>query len=279
VTDSHELDSTRARLRLEEALGEPEDRLDLVALAVASLEYPALDHAGALAQLDGFAERVRALKPVSPDEQLGALRQVLAQEEGFRGQAERYFHADSSHLNRVLETRVGLPITLSVVYVEVARRARIPLFGISFPGHFLAGLEDGDDVRVIDPYNAGRELTRPMCEGLLVRMAPNLDFSPALLEPASMRDVGYRMLQNLKRLHLERGEGERALKVLDLLLVLAPDHPGELRTRAGLLSAMGAYKAALSYVERCLHSCPGAPDAESLREAARALREKMEQLN
>jgi regulator of sirC expression with transglutaminase-like and TPR domain len=104
-------------------------------------------------------------------------------------------------------------------------------------------------------------------------------FTPSMLVAASVRTIAYRMLNNLKRVYLDKGDGDRALGVVDLMLTLAPDHPGELRARAAILSALGAYRAALRDVERCLELSPDAPDQDSLRMTAKALRHRVELLN
>ena len=221
---------------------------------------PTLDAAECLRTLDALALRVqveverhsgRARRSASCE----ALRHVLADIEGFRGNDEDYHQPENSFLDRVLERKVGLPITLSVVYLEVARRAGIRLYGVPFPGHFLVACDAGDHKLLVDPFHAGSILTEHGCEELLKRVAPQLKFDPAMLSPAPVELIAYRMLSNLRRVYLEREDPERGLAVVDLLLMLAPDHPGELRTRAALLANLGAYRAALKDVEKSW-SCP-----------------------
>lgn len=276
------LGSPRARSLLERALSADPPRLDLAALSIAALEYPDLDVAACEGALDGLAARVvgSSALPQTTLSNVQSLRRVLGDEEGFRGNAEQYSDPENSFLNRVLDRKLGLPITLSVVYLEVARRAGIPLFGVSFPGHFLVACElDQGRKLVVDPYNGGQLLTEAGCEDLLKKVAPQVKFAPKMLAPAPVKTVTYRMLNNLKRVYLDRGDGERALRVVDLMLALAPDHPGELRARAAILSALGAYRAALTDVERCLELSPDAPDHQSLLMTAKALRQRVEFLN
>jgi regulator of sirC expression with transglutaminase-like and TPR domain len=272
----------RARQILLPALEAEPPRLDTAALGIAALEHPDLDLRRCERSLAALADRVRARGDPGGRllEGVQALRGVLADEEGFRGNADDYQDPENSFLNMVLERKVGLPISLSVLYLEVARRARVPLFGVSFPGHFLvAGDLDGGRKLVLDPFNGGALLTETGCEDLLQRVAPQVKFTPSMLVPASVRTIAYRMLNNLKRVYLDKGDGERALGVVDLMLTLAPDHPGELRARAAILSALGAYRAALADVERCLELSPDAPDQDSLRMTAKALRHRVELLN
>ncbi|AGC43573.1 hypothetical protein MYSTI_02251 [Myxococcus stipitatus DSM 14675] len=273
-----------ARERLVSALAAEPPRLDLAALAIATLDRPELDAPACLHVLDVLAcrvqveterlkERGEALAP------LRALRHVLSDIEGFRGNEDDYHAPDNSFLDQVLERKLGLPITLSVVYLEVARRAGIPLYGVPFPGHFLVAHDAGDHKLVMDPFHDGDILTEHGCEELLKRVAPQLKFDRAMLAPAPVELIAYRMLSNLRRVYLGREDRERGLAVVDLLLLLAPDHPGELRTRAALLANLGAYRAALRDVERCLELSPEAPDRERLELTARELRERASLLN
>ena len=276
-----DLTHPRAEELLDEALSAQPERLDLAAFAVAALESPTLEVDRYLARLDALAERVRARRgePWGAREQLAALHHVLVVEEGFRGNESDYGDPLNSLLDAVMERKVGIPISLSVLWMEVARRAGIALYGVGFPGHFLVGLDDADGRRfVADPFHHGRVLSPDDCSALLRKAVPNALVSEDLFQPAPVRAITWRMLTNLKRLHFAKGDQTRALKVEDLLLRLAPDHPGELRARAALLSSLGAYKAALADVERVLQLGP-APDAPALHAAARALRERLAFVN
>nr|QKW93636.1 regulator of SirC expression [Cystobacter sp.] len=273
-----------AREHLLSALAADPPRLDLAALAIATLNRPELDAAACLHTLDALACRVQLEMERHAGHGevmagLTALRHVLADIEGFRGNEEDYQSPDNSFLDLVLERKVGLPITLSVVYLEVARRAGIPLYGVPFPGHFLVACSAGDHKLVVDPFHGGEILTEEGCKELLERVAPQLKFNPSMLAPAPVELITYRMLSNLRRVYLEREEYERGLAVVDLLLMLAPNHPGELRTRAALLANLGAYRAALKDVERCMELSPDAPDRDRLELTARELRERASLLN
>jgi regulator of sirC expression with transglutaminase-like and TPR domain len=277
-----ELQCARARELLDQAMHADPPRLDWAALAISALENPAVDPEACELALDGYAERVRTRWNGSGHvfEGIQALRHVLGVEEGFRG--HRLDDADvmgNSLLDRVIDRKVGLPITLSVIYLEVARRAGVPIYGVSFPGHFLLATDIDGTKLAMDPFAGGELLTETGCQNLLRKVAPQIRFQPKMLVPASVKVIASRMLNNLKRNYLEAGEHERALRVLDLLLLLAPDHPGDLRTRATLLSAVGAYRAALADVERCLTLSPHAPDHQQLRWTATALRERVDTLN
>jgi regulator of sirC expression with transglutaminase-like and TPR domain len=274
-----ERSTPRASELLRAALIAEPQRLDWAALAIAALDDGAADLAALELSLDALASRVReARSGEGIDSGLAALQKVLGEEEGFRGHP-RPAKAEDSFIDAVLRTKRGLPITLGVLYVEVARRAGIPLYGISFPGQFLGGCYAGLAKRVLNPIDGGKVLGAEEIHALLRKFAPRMQLSEALLMPASVAAIATRMLANLKALYLEKGEGERALRVVDHLLILSPDHPGELRTRAALLSALGAYRAALADVERCLTLGPQSLDASNLAQAAKALRQRVEMLN
>ncbi len=276
-----DLTHPRAEELLDEALSAQPERLDLAAFAVAALESPTLEVDRYLARLEALSERVTARRTGTWGalEQLAALHHVLVVEEGFRGNESDYGDPLNSLLDAVMERKVGIPISLSVLWMEVARRAGIALYGVGFPGHFLVGLDDADGRRfVADPFHHGRVLSPDDCSALLRKAVPNALVSEDLFQPAPVRAITWRMLTNLKRLYFAKGDQTRALKVEDLLLRLAPDHPGELRARAALLSSLGAYKAALADVERVLQLGP-APDAPALHAAARALRERLAFVN
>ncbi|MEN9797755.1 MAG: hypothetical protein RL653_1451 [Pseudomonadota bacterium] len=252
------------------------ERLDLAALAVASLDGAVDEHA-VEARLQGLAERVKA---AAGTDGLDALVRVLAEEEGFRGDTERYDAPENSYLPQVLERRRGLPILLATVYVDVARRAGLPLHAVNFPGHVVvaAPCEVGFP-RVLDPFHGGQLLTRSACEALLRRMAPHLSFDVSLLAPADVQTLAARMLHNLRRYHLREKELSRALAVQSLVMELLPDHPAELRLRASMLASLGASRAALKDLDLCLALHPDSPDRAEVERAREALRERVERLN
>lgn len=268
------------RVWMQQALASPSPSLDRIALAIAAVGNPDVDANAVLGRLDELGARVKTAGGDSVREKLEALRQVLAVEERFRGDPDDYFAPENSFLDRVFERRKGLPIALSILYVEVGRRAGIPLFGIPFPAHFVAGAELEDGSRVaIDAFEGGRVLGEQDCEALLQRVAPGTRFEPGMLAPASPQAIAFRMLNNLKRVYLEREDYEHAVCVVDLMLAVEPEHPGELRTRARLFEKLGAFRAALVDVERALREWPQPPDHAQLLRWAKTLRDRVTLLN
>jgi regulator of sirC expression with transglutaminase-like and TPR domain len=190
-----------------------------------------------------------------------ALRSVLALGAGFRGNVDDYYDPDNSYLDAVLRRRLGIPITLSVVYLEVARRLGKPLVAVGMPGHFLVRHEE----TLIDPFHGGRVVTEADCARLLdVIYQGRLPFSPDMLRPTPDRDVLARVLTNLKAVHARAGRTEDAIRAIDRLLQLNPLAMEEHRDR-GLLKLSLGEASGRADVEAYLDVLPNAPDATALR--------------
>jgi regulator of sirC expression with transglutaminase-like and TPR domain len=211
----------------------PAPTLAELALWIAAEEYPELDISAYLNRLDKLAERVRRIEARLQVGLIEALRIVLAEEQGFHGNREHYADPRNSFLNEVLDRKTGIPITLSLVYIEVARRLGLEAHGIGFPGHFLAQIRSGDQTVVIDAFHGGRVLAMEECEILLAKMTSNrVTFSPELLLPASWRTVAYRLLANLKNIYIQQpAELQRALGVVDRMLLVQPGSQADVRDR------------------------------------------------
>ena len=266
MTRPYALGHPPGRAELLDALSMEPPRLDLAALAIARLGNEALDLPRALATLDALAARVRGRLHGTG---LDALTSVLADDEGFTGDDTTAFAPENSYLDQVLRRRLGLPITLSVLYIEVGRRAGLAVKGIGLPGHFVARLDD----QYFDPFHQGRPLTIEACRELVLRSGASFD--PRHLEPVTTQAICWRMLNNLKSAWLHRAEPEQALKPVDLLLALSPGHPAELRLRAALLMDLGAFRAALADVEACLRLAVDPPDRERLTATAETLKRRI----
>jgi regulator of sirC expression with transglutaminase-like and TPR domain len=218
------------------------------ALIIARLEYPALDPRPSLETLDRLGAqarvRVRRVSGQSVRARLTALNGLLFEDEGFSGNHGHYDDFRNSFLNIVLERRLGIPITLALVYMEVASRAGIDVQGIAFPGHFLMRVpvseaDAGSEEIFLDPFDAGVELDIADCRKLLGRhlgvTAEEGPFDPTLLRPCSRRHMLARILNNLKRTYVELRSFRHARRVTNLLLTVDPMLLSEVRDR-GLLS-------------------------------------------
>jgi regulator of sirC expression with transglutaminase-like and TPR domain len=190
-------------------------------------------------------------------ERLAALHQVLFVEAGFRGNHEDYYDVGNALLPRVLERRRGLPILLSVIYVEVARRVGIQADPVAFPGHFLARCAFDDGFVVVDPFNAGRLLDRAECAELLEEVTDGeQSFDDTLLAPAAEIEVLRRVYLNLRRAHLMAGDIARALRAQDGVVALDPSSIPALHDRARLYARLGAHRLAEMDLVRCLKIGP-----------------------
>jgi regulator of sirC expression with transglutaminase-like and TPR domain len=221
----------------------PERHIDLgeAALVIAAEEQPGLDPDPWLDRLDILGERLRPrLRRARNDlDRLGALLDLLFGEEGLRGNVEDYYDPRNNYLNEVLDRRLGIPITLALICLEVGRRAGVPLEGVGFPGHFLLRLGNHPHV-LIDPFEAGRLLTQRDCEELLTRLTKGeMRFDPRLLRTSGPRQILHRILNNLRGVYLNRGEMGRLLPVLDRMLLLDPEDSVSLRERGILHTRCG----------------------------------------
>lgn len=268
----------RAELRrrfAEEARSERPD-LSLLCLLVGAAADPTLDEAGldgAQVDLDSLAGRV-PFRPGGPLAWAVALRELLGERLGFGGSAADYERLESSLLHRVLERRRGLPILLSVVWIEVARRAGAPVYGVALPGHFVVGFGPPREQVLVDPFDGGRVLTGRDAE-LLVTGATGAPLEPSMLEPAETLDVVRRVLGNIRAWAAVRPErSDVALWAVELALLL-PSHPARLRYERGQLlvrrgdfvrgaEEMEEYAALVEVVDEAL--------AERVRQEARKAR-------
>jgi regulator of sirC expression with transglutaminase-like and TPR domain len=273
------LSDSPARARFAELVARPVIPLAEAALAVAAEEYPALDAAGHLATLDGLAASVaaRLSRPHTTADTLRALRTVLFEEAGFRGNAESYYDPRNSFLNEVLERRLGIPITLSIVYIEVARRVGLAVEGVGFPGHFLVRCDVGQRPVFIDPFHGGEVLPADDC---LARLrARGLDVDPRHLEPVGPRAILSRLLHNLKRIYVEASDDVRALWVVDRLLVLSPEDAAERRDRGLVCARLGNTAAARRDLEAYLAVAPAADDRAEIEDLLRHIGARASWLN
>lgn len=265
--------------RFAEIARRPDREIDLgeAALLIAAAEYPALDVGHWLARLDALAESARPhVEPLSCDlQRLVALLSVLYGEYGLRGNADDYYDPKNSFLNEVLERRLGIPISLAVVAIEVGRRVGVPLAGVGFPGHFL--LRHGLHPQILlDPFDNGRLLTAHECGELLEKVsAGRIRFRPSLLQPVGPRQILVRMLANLRGIYAYRGEVGKALGVMDRIVLLDP-HEGCHRRERGLLRLKAGDPAGgLEDLELYLAGCPEAADAEEVERVVAEARRRV----
>lgn len=244
---------------------QPDAQLDLLegALLVAKDARPALERAAVEQQIEALAAPLarRGLVRLPALAQARALADQLFVRSGFRGNTADYYDPRNSFLDEVLARRTGIPISLSVLYVEVARRAGAQASPVGFPGHFLACLEDAYGSRLlVDPFHGGDIRNEAALGELLRRSGSTLEYSEELVAPTPVRQVVSRMLMNLRGVYTMRGDYARLLVVLDRLLDLWPDAVEELRDRGFLFARLGAPEAATADLRRYVERAPHAAD-------------------
>ncbi len=252
-------------------LGDDELPLLGTALLIARDEYPDLDAASYWAQVDTYATALRPQldRDIDLPARLTAINKYLFEEVGFAGNDVQYDDPRNSYLNQVVDRKLGIPISLAVIQIEVTRRLGMPLEGISFPGHFLVRLPVDDGILVLDPYNKGRPVS---AEELRERASPHLGgHAPddqqllQILAPATHRMILMRMLRNLKGLYLEQGDWARVARSADRLLKLSPDTAEALRDRGLAYRELGYAKGARDDLARYLQLLPEADDLDEVR--------------
>ena len=277
---------TAAAARFRDLIDRPEDEIDLAeaALLIAKGVNAALDVDAYLSQIEGLARQLEQRLPesVDPTERILALNRFLFDEQGFAPNVENYYDPRNSFLNEVLERRVGIPISLSILYIEIGRRVGLPLRGVSFPGHFLVKCKLNDGVIVLDPYCRGVSLSLNDLQQRL-REVQGGEVSRAIiagmLVSANKKEILARVLRNLKAIYVEREEDAQALSVMEWIITVAPADALEVRDRGLLLAKLECPRAAVEDLERYLELVPDAEDAHELRGRVVELRHAAARLN
>jgi len=263
----------------------PEDQFDLgeAALLIAKEEYPDLDVGVYLVQLDALAERFERCASSGDSRRtckVLALNRYLFEEAGFAGNAAAYYDPRNSFLNEVLDRRLGIPISLATLYMEIARRVGVRVEGIGLPGHFLLRYVGPEGSFYIDAFHRGEFLTADDCR-LRFREVNDrsLTFRPEFLEPVTKRQMLTRMLCNLKGIYIHGGDWCRALSVTERILLVNPEAPGEMRDRGLLYFRLECFRNALRDLEAYLDRQPEAEDAPQVRAHVQALRKLVRMIN
>lgn len=264
------LPAPTARSRFAAMVERPDDEVDLAAAAllIAAEEYPQLVPEAYARRLDELAERVRDRQwdATAPVVILQDLNRVLFEEEGFRGNSDNYYDPRNSFLNDVLDRRLGIPITLSVIYLEVGWRLGLPLQGVNFPGHFLVRY-DGEALKLlVDPFQGGLLRFEDEAQGLLDHVYGGaVPLQPDYLRKAGPKDILVRMLENLKGNYLNARDDVRALAALERILLVRPDSADHVRDCGIVLTRLGRRADAAAALERYLELVPAAPDRVRVR--------------
>src|ERR1700756_998451 len=261
-----------------------DEKIDLIrgALVMARTEYPHLEIEEYAGRIERMARRVAALSPdLDPQRTITALNDVVFGQAKLRGNREDYYDPRNSFLNDVLDRGLGIPITLSVIYMEVARRIGFPLSGVGMPGHFLLKHygKDGQE-RLIDCFNRGDILSRHDCQTRLDEIySGEMKLRPEFLHPISRRQILTRMLNNLKTVYLSTRNFRKALVIADLILVIHPRSAEDVKQRALLRYSMGMQALAAEDLDEYLKVSPTASDGEEVRQMSLSIRRMMALMN
>jgi len=257
-------------------------RVDLAqaALLIAQEEYPDLEIRPYLARLDELAARAApATKGLPPEEAAAALVRFLYVDEGFRGNEDNYDDPRNSYLNEVLDRRLGIPITLSLIGMEVGRRLHLPLTGVGLPGHFVLRYTSKGET-IFDAYHGGQRLTLDDCREIVSRASGGvMTLRAEHLRSATKLEILVRILRNLKGAYTRSADLHRALAAIERILILEPDDHSEIRERGTLLAKMGLATKALVDLETYLRLEPDAPDSDEVWKQVRTIREARSLLN
>lgn len=273
--------------RWQEIAAGPEEEIDLAeaVLIVAAHEYPDLDVNDYLARLFEMAATLkrRLRRDIGTTETLIALNHYLFDELGFTGNTADYYDPRNCFLNDVLDRRLGIPITLSLVYIEIGRRIGLALHGVSFPGHFLAKCVVRDGVVVLDPYARGASLSLDDLQQRLQTLRGDVEPRPEvvqqMLSTASRKDILARILRNLKGIYLHQRDLGRALSAADRIIALDPRAAEEYRDRAGIYLELECFRAALADFRNYLMLKPEADDAAAVKRSVAELQQIATRLN
>jgi regulator of sirC expression with transglutaminase-like and TPR domain len=262
-----------------------DERIDLLraALTFSRIETPQLDIDHYVRRVDALGKRVAARihDLDDPTHVIAALNEVLFQEEMFRGNTVDYHSPRNSFLHHVLDRGLGIPISLALVYMEVARRVGFPLFGVGMPGHFLMKHYDVDGRSIlIDAFERGAIVTEEDCRKKLNEIYfGQLALQPEFLLPVTRRQMLTRMLNNLRSVYLSQRDFRRAVQIVDLILVIYPRSPEDVKQRAVLRYNLNDYRGALNDFDEYVKMSPEASDAEEIKQTALSLRRSMAMMN
>ncbi len=292
---SKETAQQRAYRAFETMVAGEDDSIDLAqaALLIAQSEYPHLAIAPSLAHLDALAQRVRGVLALPEPDALphptndtevfaviDAMNKVLFDEEHFHGNKEDYYNPENSFLNKVLENHTGIPITLSLLYMEIGRRVGIQIDGIGLPFHFVVRCSLSQENIYIDPYEGGLLMSEQGCRDRIHRITQRrMKIHSHLFEPVTHRQLLARILNNLKRIYIDKEDYERTLTISDLIVLLLPGVASEQRDRGLIHLQLKHYSRAIHDLTTYLELAPQAEDRYEILNQIKTTRETLARLN
>ncbi len=238
------------------------------ALAIAMHQMEDIDPAAVDSQLQSYADIIRGrVRGTQPQALLAHMHELLFEEEGFRGNVDDYYNPRNSFLPAVLETKLGLPITLSLLYKLVGERIGLRVWGIGLPGHFMVGVDIDGSPMLIDPFAEGRELSIEEAHEKLQEMfGSEVEWSPELLHAASNRHWLTRILQNLLNVYGSTNHYADVAAVLEMEMLLWPEQNHLQRDLGLVLARCGLSQPASIWLDRYLKTNPDDPQKTQIRE-------------
>jgi len=251
-----------------------EIHLDEAALLLARTEYPALDVPAHLSRLDALAARAQCDPGRPPQANVAALNRLLFEDEGFAGNEAEYDDPRNSYLNDVLDRKLGIPITLTLVYQEVARRCGLPVVGVGFPGHFIAKYVTPTREILLDPYQRGAVLSIKDCEEKLkAHFGEDAELRPEFLSESTTRQTLTRMLNNLKGAFFRRKDLSKVLMMIAMALAIDPASRQEIHDRGMVYFVLRRYDDAMTDLRTYLELAPpGDPQIQGVRSMMHRIR-------
>ena len=269
--------SARSRKTFQQLVTLPDGAIPLAeaSLILACEEYPQLEISPYLDMLDRMAEvAAQRLWPSdSPMETIRKINMVLFEIFEFRGATDDYYDPRNSFFNDVLDRRIGIPITLSTVYIEVSRRLNFPIVGVGMPGHFIVKYSDRTEEFFLDPFNRGEILTRDDCRNRIhERFGDSVEFSDRMLGRVTHRQILWRILNNLKEIYLKAHAFDKALAIVDMMLMVDPEEIPQFRDRGLLRLQLRQFAGATRDLEHYVRNAPAAGDRDEIEKHLKELR-------
>ncbi len=273
--------------RWDRLAGAPAEEVSLAegALLIAAEEYAGLDVDRYLERIDemGLALRKRLRRDISTTEALISLNRYVFDELGYSGNSDDYYDPRNSFLNEVIDRKLGIPITLAVLYIEIGRRIGLRLEGVSFPTHFLVKCVLHDGAIIIDPFARGASLgvedLRERLQSVAAGIEIDARLAASLLAAAAPSDIFARMLRNLRAIYMQTGEHAKALSASSRIIALLPEAADEYRDRGELYARLECFRAAVSDFRRYLTLRPDAADSDRVAVRVAELEPRAARLN
>ena len=276
--------STRSRQTFQQLVTLPDCAIPLaeVALLMACEEYPQLEISPYVDKLDEMANMAqRSIRAAdTPVQRVEKINAVLFETFGFRGNTEDYYDPRNSFFNDVLDRRIGIPITLSAVYLEVSRRLNLPVSGVGMPGHFVVKYANRTEEFFLDPFNGGQILTREDCRARIQnRYGDSIQFDERLLERVTNRQILSRMLNNLKVIYLKAQAFDKGLAIVDMMLMTDPHDIEQFRDRGLLRLQLRQFEGAARDLDHYLRNSTNPEDRDEVEEHLRELKRIQAMMN